>query len=84
MSPDPGDFEAVYTNNDVALILGKPVTWVAKAARTGILPSRKVGRDRRYTAQDIADYLESVRQAAANPLARNARQTAARNRRRSS
>lgn len=75
--------EAVYTVNDVARILGKEPGWVSKAARSGALPSRKVGRSRRFTAQDIADYLDSVREGF-NPLARNARQRAAVNRRRSS
>ena len=74
-----GEPEAVYTVNDVAKILGKSDRWVGTAARSGRLPSRKVGRSRRFTAQDVADYLESVRQGV-NPLARNARQIAARNR----
>ena len=68
--------EAVYTVNDVARILGKEPGWVAKAASRGIIPSRKIGRDRRFTAQDVADYLDSVREGV-NPLARNARQQAA-------
>lgn len=71
--------EATLTNNDVARILGKEPGWVAKAASRGIIPSRKVGRDRRYTAQDVADYLDSVREGV-NPLARNARQVSARRR----
>lgn len=75
--------EATLTVNDVARILGKEPGWVAKAASAGTIPSRKVGRDRRFTAQDVADYLESVREGI-NPMARNARQAAARNRRRAS
>jgi excisionase family DNA binding protein len=71
--------EAVYTVNDVAEVLGKTPKWVGAQARSGRLPSRKVGRSRRFTAQDIADYLESVREGV-NPMARNARQIAARNR----
>lgn len=78
------DDPTVYTVNDVARILGMDPNWVQRKAGAGVIPSRKVGRHRRFTAQDIADYLESVRQQAANPLARNARQTAARNRRRKS
>lgn len=72
--------EAVYTVNDLATILGREPGWVAKAASRGDIPSRKVGRVRRFTAQDIADYLDSVREGV-NPLARNARQVAARRRR---
>ena len=76
MTPEP---EAVYTVNDVARVLGKSEKWVGTEARAGRLPSRKVGRTRRFTAQDIADYLESVREGV-NPMARNARQLAARKR----
>jgi Helix-turn-helix domain len=73
---------AVYTVNDVARIFDKSEKWVSAEARSGRLPSRKVGRSRRFTAQDIADYLESVREGV-NPLARNARQAAALKRRKS-
>ena len=80
-TPDPST--PCYTINDVATILGKQSGWVVKAARAGKIPHEKVGRDYRFTPQDIADYLESVRVAATNPLARNARQVAATKRRRS-
>lgn len=69
----------VYTVHDVAAILGREPGWVAKAASRGEIPSRKVGRVRRFTTQDVADYLDSVREGI-NPLARNARQVAARRR----
>ena len=80
---DTTDPDALYTVNDVMHILGKSEKWVAAQARSGLLPSRKVGRSRRFTAANIATYLERVADGVANPMARTARQAAARNRRKS-
>lgn len=36
--------------------------WLRKEAAAGRIPSRKVGRSRRFTEADLTDYLERVRQ----------------------
>lgn len=36
--------------------------WLGKAAARGEVPSRKVGRARRFTEDDLAEYLDAVRQ----------------------
>lgn len=48
------------------------VDWLTKAARAGVVPSRKVGQSRRFTPQDLSDYLDSVREGA-DRFARNPR-----------
>lgn len=72
---------APYTVNDVAGALGKTPEWVARKASEGVIPSRKIGRTRRFTAEDIAAYLDRVREGGTNPQARTPRQQAARKRR---
>jgi len=71
----------VLTVEDVAEQLAVPASWVAQAARRGILPSRKVGRYRRFLQADVDEYLEGVRQGEryweANPLALSTRSVAA-------
>lgn len=57
---------------EAALRLRVSVDWLKKAARNGTVPSRKVGQRRRFTPQDLADYLESVREGA-DRFARNPR-----------
>lgn len=59
---DTTDPVTLYTINDVAKILDKEPEWVAVQARAGRIPSRKIGRARRFTAQDVADYIEFLRQ----------------------
>lgn len=55
---DTTDPAAVYTTNDVAAILGRSPEWVTERANTGAIPSQKVGRSRRFTAADVAAYLQ--------------------------
>ncbi|WP_369053911.1 helix-turn-helix domain-containing protein [Kineococcus terrestris] len=73
----------LLTCEEVAEQLRVRATWVAAAARRGELPSRKVGRYRRFTQADVDAYVEQVARAAADPLAISARSYArhARNRR---
>lgn len=48
--------------------IDKTPDWVTREASAGRIPSRKIGRARRFTEQDLADYLESTRYVAADPL----------------
>lgn len=73
----------LLTVNDVAAMLSKTPEWVAATARTGTLPSRKIGRSRRFTQADVDLYLERVRTGAQAGVS-SARSIAARNRRRAS
>ncbi len=61
---------------EAAAKLGVTEDWLAKAARDGVVPSRKIGQKRRFLDQDLLDYLESVRQGIRDPFARNARSQA--------
>jgi len=61
--------------------LGVTTDWLRRRAAAGIVPSRKVGVYRRFTEQDLLDYLESVRQVsqstgAGTPLSRSRRRKA--------
>jgi excisionase family DNA binding protein len=64
---------------EAAQKLGVSRQWLQIEAAAGRVPSRKVGRYRRFTDQDLQDYLDSVRQGA-DPLARSPRSRAARRR----
>ena len=59
---------------------GHTAAWVLAQANAGVIPSRKVGRSRRFTEQDLADYLDSVREGGDAPrlsrLTRGARKSA--------
>lgn len=68
---------------EAAQRLGKSTDWLQRAARRGDVPSRKVGRDRRFTDQDLADYLERVRVAGSDPWVMSPQSQAALRRRRS-
>lgn len=67
---------------EAARLLGKSEDWMRRAARRGDVPSRKVGRDRRFTDEDLTDYLDRVRVAGADPWAASPRSQAALRRRR--
>lgn len=59
---------------------GHSAAWVLAQANAGVIPSRKVGRSRRFTEQDLADYLDSVREGGDTPrlsrLTRGSRRSA--------
>jgi hypothetical protein len=46
---------------------GHSAGWVLAQANAGLIPSRKIGRSRRFTEQDLADYLDSVREGGDTP-----------------
>lgn len=46
---------------------GHSAAWVLAQANAGVIPSRKVGRSRRFTDADLADYLDSVREGGDSP-----------------
>lgn len=46
---------------EAAAYLGRTPAWLAGAARRGEIPSRKVGRKRAFTEDDLTTYLELVR-----------------------
>jgi excisionase family DNA binding protein len=53
--------ERLLTVDEAAEYLGRSPQWLAAAARNGDVPSRKIGRYRRFTESDLMAYLESVR-----------------------
>lgn len=66
---------------EAAKRLGVTPDWLRRRAASGIVPSRKMGVYRRFTEQDLLDYLEAVRQipastAAGTPLSRARRRRA--------
>jgi excisionase family DNA binding protein len=52
----------LLTLEQAAAYLGRSPQWLANAARAGTVPSRKVGRVRRFTEDDLTAYLEAVRE----------------------
>ncbi len=59
---------------------GHTAAWVLAEANAGRIPSRKIGRARRFTEQDLVDYLDSVREGGDSPrlsrLTRGSRRSA--------
>ncbi|PSK96669.1 excisionase family DNA binding protein [Haloactinopolyspora alba] len=54
--------QELLTLDQAATQLKVTPQWLAKAARKGTVPSRKIGRYRRFTDADLDDYLERARQ----------------------
>ncbi len=54
----------LLTVDDVARILGKPRSWIYFAARSGALPSIKIGQARRFDAAELAQWIASRRSGA--------------------
>jgi len=52
----------LYTAEEIAAHLRAEPGWVTRAAQRGVLPSRKVGRKRRFTKADVEEFLERSRQ----------------------
>jgi excisionase family DNA binding protein len=60
----PTDSEAVQlmTAQDVSVLLnGVPVSTIHAWARTGFLPSVKLGKHRRFDREDVAAFLRELR-----------------------
>lgn len=53
----------LMTSSEVAALLAVPVSTVGDWARRGVIPSRKLGRHRRFLRREIEEWL--VRDAAA-------------------
>jgi len=51
----------LLTIEQAADYLGRSPKWVAAAARRGEIPSRLVGRYRRFTPDDLSAYIDSIR-----------------------
>jgi excisionase family DNA binding protein len=56
------DEPLTMTTAEAAARLGVTESWLAAAAVRGEVPSRKLRKYRRFTEQDLADYLASVRE----------------------
>ena len=67
------------TVTEAAERLGVTPQWLRINAANGTVPSRKVGRYRRFTDADLTEYLDRVREGGSDPFARS---TASRARRR--
>jgi excisionase family DNA binding protein len=50
--------ERLLTAEEVASMLNVPVTWVYRAARTGELPSVRLGRYVRFRLDDILRWID--------------------------
>jgi len=62
--------DRLLTVPEVADLLAVRVSWVYQAVEHGLLPSRRVGRYRRFVRSEIQEWLELQRgpeTAAANP-----------------
>lgn len=70
----------LMTKEEAAKKLGVTPAWLSEKANAGIVPSRKIGRYRRYTDDDLQEYLERVKQGALDPFARSAQSRARRRR----
>lgn len=57
------------TTEQAAARLGVTPDWLRRRAAAGLVPSRKIGAYRKFTEQDLIDYLESVRQGDASNAA---------------
>jgi excisionase family DNA binding protein len=53
---------ALLTADDAAQVLHSTRQWVLRAAWQGVIPSRRVGRQRLFTNEDIEAYIASVAQ----------------------
>jgi excisionase family DNA binding protein len=51
----------LLTPEQVGEILGRPSSWVTTAARSGVIPGRKVGSRWRFLESDVVEYLDTVR-----------------------
>ena len=52
---------------EVARLFGKSNDWIGREAAAGRIPSRKIGKTRVFTDDDVAEYLDRVR-AGADPM----------------
>lgn len=52
----------LMTTEQAAARLGVTVQWLRRAAIAGTVPSRKLGKYRRFSEGDLATYIDSVRQ----------------------
>ena len=55
--------ENLLTVEDVARLLAVPKSWVYQHAEAGTLPSRKIGKYRRFVPAEITEFLEGRRPA---------------------
>jgi len=51
---------SLLTADQVARILGVPKTWVYEQSRNGRIPTVTLGRYRRYRAESIAEWVETL------------------------
>jgi excisionase family DNA binding protein len=47
----------LYSTEEAAQILGVPKTWLGSAARTGVVPSVRVGHYVRFAIRDLEDFI---------------------------
>ncbi len=57
---DTSDVDLMTTAQAAARLQVTP-QWLTRAAAAGIVPSRRLGKYRRFTESDLAAYLDSVR-----------------------
>ena len=51
---------SLLTANEVAELLGVPVSWVYEQSRRGRIPTVTLGRYRRYRREAIEDWIEQI------------------------
>ena len=52
----------LYSTKEAAEILGVPETWLASAARTGLVPSVRVGHYVRFDMRDLEAFVEQSKE----------------------
>ena len=69
--------DALLTADEAAARLRCRADWLLRAAQRGLVPSRKVGRQRLFTESDLQDFIDRSRQGT-DPWARSPRSAARR------
>lgn len=67
MSKIADDDRRLLTPAQVAARLGKGKRWVEDQARAGKIPHRRIGRDIRFTEDDVAAFVASTATGEADP-----------------
>jgi len=71
----PGAPPELMTAEQVGALLLLPRSTVEGYARSGVLPSIKIGKHRRFVRDDVADFIEALREPSARAPRRTARRS---------
>ena len=71
MDAAPSASPELMTAEQVAWLLLLPRSTVEAYARSGVLPSIKIGKHRRFVRDDVADFIEALREPSARASRRS-------------